>query len=231
MEWMIDLSELNGLRRWYGKQPKLMQQACAAMLNQFAFGTRSQAIKRIDALMTVRNPKFVASRIQVSKANGARPINSQVARTGSKATARFTGWTEQEFGTKPQMNRMIALMGGRGGNIQKQARPSARLKPGRQVVRPTDPEYNPKGGKTNVAGFFAMARRKKENRLLFVKKYKTFYKRRGNKFEAAQTMPRHKIKRERWLRQARAIYFQQTDLGRLWENTVHRFVPPPTTVK
>jgi hypothetical protein len=228
MEWEIDLRELDGLRRWYGKQPKLMRIACGRMLTEFAFGTRTRAIGRIGALMTVRNPRFVASRIQVTKANSGRPIAQQAAWVGSVAKERFSGWTEQEKGARPLINRTVSLLGGRGGNITKQARPSIRLKPGVDIVSPHHPDYRLKEGANLYGRFFAMAKRKKENRLLMVKKDRLLYKRKGNKFQAVQKFSRKQPKKQKWLQQARAIYFRQTDLGLLWRNTCNRLIAPPS---
>lgn len=225
MEWEVDLSQHRGMKNWFGKQPKLMQIACAQMLNQFAFGTRAAAIRRINELMTVRNPRFVASRLQYTKANRARKINDQVAWTGSRALPRFSGWTEQEFGKRPMVNRTATLVGGRGGSEQRQVRHVVRLKKGKKIV--TRQTY--RMGDKPVGQFLRAALRKKENAPIIVKSGKglTLYKRKGNKLEAAQIFSRKQPKRQRWMKESRAAYFRQTDLGLLWEQTCNRLVTPP----
>jgi hypothetical protein len=192
VEWKADLREVDGIRKWYGKQPRLMRVACAKMLTEFAFGTRTRAITQIDKLMTVRNRKFVMGRLQVTKARGYVPVNQQVAIVGStpggrelvgptqhggklRARTRFSGWVEQEFGDRGQRNRASSLAG-RGGSESGQMRHAIRLKPRNEVV--TIKDYNPTGGNGNLGGFIAMLNRKKEKSIVRIGG--TFYKRKGS---------------------------------------------------
>lgn len=223
MEWKADLHEVDGLRKWYGKQPRLVRVACGTMLNEFAFGVRTEAIKQIGRFMIVRNPKFVSGRIRVTKARITAPVEVQAAWTGSVATNRFTGWTEQEFGKKAARNR-LATIKGRGGDKTKQIRHAVRLKPKNDVVTMDDPDYQPKGDR--LGGFIAMVMRKKERRLIRIKG--SFYKRNRKKLELVQSMDGKKQpKRLRWMRKARAIYFRKTNLDALWRKTVDRTMRPP----
>jgi hypothetical protein len=215
MEVHIDLHEIDGIRRWYGRQPHMVRTACGRMLNEFAFGTRLRAIRKIDDLMTVRNPKFVASRIRVTKANIGAAVAAQASWTGSVAGPRFTGWTEQEKGTPSKRNRFSTLAG-RGGSEQKQMRHAIRLKPKHEVVTADHPDYQPKGGKTS--GFVAMLMRKKETRMVRIKG--SFYKRNRKRLQLVQEMKPRQPKRKRWLRQARAEYFRRTDIQALWRRIV-----------
>ena len=227
MEIKIDLHELDGLRRWYGKQPRLVKIASARMLSAFAVGTRLGAITEINKSMTVRNKGFVSRQLRYSNANQSQPVNSQASWAGSVAKDRFSGWKEQEGG-RVTRNRFAMTLGGRGGNIQKQMRPSIRLKPSTQVITPSSDGYNPRGGPGNIGGFFAMMRRKKENRPALIARYRTLYKRKGTKFQAAQKFERKRVGIDRWLKRARAIYFARTNIGLLWRNTCQRLMPPPS---
>lgn len=222
MEWHQDLREVDGLRRWYGEQPKLVRIACGRMLNAFAFGTRIEAIRVIDREMTVRNERFVRSRMQVTKASTRSPVPVQRSLAGSVAKPRFSGWVEQETGEPTQRNRFATLLG-RSGDEQKQMRHIVRLKPKHDVITPED--YDQKGGARNIGGFKAMVIRKGENRLIRIKG--GIYKRRRKKLELVQSLKRKQPKRLRWLRRARAIYFKKTDLDRLWRRTVDQLVQPP----
>lgn len=223
MEWKADLHELDGLRRWYGKQPRLVRIAAGRMLNDFAFGTRTRAIGVIGDTMTVRNPKFVASRLRVTKANIHSPVERQAAWAGSVAGNRFTGWVEQEKGTPTKRNR-FATLAGRGGSAGKQIRHAVRLKKGRDVVKPEDADYNPKGG--SFSGFAAMIFRKKENRIILYKG--TFYKRKRKKLEVVQSTKKRQPKRLTWLRRARAQYFRHTDLDALWRRHCNSVMRAPS---
>lgn len=220
----MDLTEVNGIRQWYGKQPKLVRIACGRMLNHFAFGTRTQAIVQIDKQMTVRNKKFISSRIQVTKANTHSPIASQASWVGSRATKRFSGWVEQEYGTKTARKRFATRLG-RGGDTQKQVRAAARLKPGKDVVTMGSNGYTPRGGVTNIGGFIAMLHRQKENRLIRIKG--VILKRKRKELQVVQVLDVKQPKRKKWLAPARAIYFRKTDLVKLWANTVKPLMGKP----
>lgn len=222
MEWKADLREVDGIRKWYGKQPRLVRVACAKMLTEFAFGTRTRAITQIDKLMTVRNRRFVMGRLQVTKAKGYVPVSQQVAIVGSVGKDRFSGWREQEFGDRGNRKRFSSLAG-RGGSETKQMRHAIRLKPGRDVVTPSD--YNPRGGAGNLAGFIAMALRRKETKIIRIKG--TFYKRKGKTLEIVQRMNPKRTRRRRWLFPARVQYFQHTDLTALWKRIVTPLIPKP----
>lgn len=222
MEIQIDFSELKGLQRWYGDQPRLVRIATGRMLNDFAFGTRTLAIREINDTMIVRNPKFVAGRIRVTKARESAPTNRQIAITGSMATARFSGWTEQELGT-PQVRTRFASLAGRGGSETKPIRHVVRLKPRNSVV--TREDYQMKSGHTNRQ-FFAAAKRKKENRLLKVNG--KLFKRKRLRFELVQVLKRPKApKRNMWLKNSGDKYFRGVNLNAKWARITSALVRPP----
>jgi hypothetical protein len=221
----IDLREVRGLRDWYGKQPGRMRVASAQMLNHFAFGTRTGAIRQIDKTMTVRNPRFVSSRIRVTKASTGAPIDRQKSITGSVATQRFSGWTEQEYGT-PTDRKRFATKAGRAGDMNKKIRPSARLKPGNEVITMDSPGYRPVGNAgRNVGGFLAMLMRKKENRLVRIKGM--LFKRKRKQMELVQVLRKKQPKQIHWLRDARAGYFRGTDIDKLWAKTATALMGKP----
>lgn len=247
-EWRIDLSELNGLKRWYGKQPRLMRVASASMLNSFAYGTRTQAIAQIHATMTVRAPGFINRQIRYTKTSGSLPIGQQRSSTGSLAIAgqtkrgNFSGWTEQEKGTPTARNR-YATLAARDGNKANKIRPSLRLKPSMEAVKIGQDGYTPRGGVGNWGGFFAMLRRRGEKRLIKVKGgfYKMPLGRAGKALHGPtatggslrprliliQDLKKKQPKQNHWLRAARAIYFRRTDIGVLWAQTCQRLIAPP----
>lgn len=228
MEWNIDLTEMNGLRKWYRNQPRLVQRGSAQLLNDFAFGVRKQAIQHIGRVMIVRAQAFVASRLRVTKTSGATPIGSQRSITGSIASERFSGWTEQEKGT-PTSRHRFATLAGRGGDKHKKIRPGVRLKPSNEVI--TIADAKPVGGRgngpgtTNYGGFVAMMLREKENRLIRMKG--SIYKRKRNKLEHVQTLRAKQPKPLRWLRQSRAIYFKTHNPQDMWNRIAGSLIKPP----
>ena len=240
MEWTVDLTEIKALRSWYKKQPNMFRKATATMLNRFAWGTRDQSVVQIAKTMTVRNSSFVSGRLRVTQAKFSTPIDDQRSYAGSVATARFSGWTEQEIGSPTARNR-FGTLASRGNNILNQMRQGVRLKPGVEVVKIED--YAPRGGDSNYGGFLSMLFRRKERKL--VKIGKGFYKLPSNvkslpgpmqnhpgmelhrELVLMQELKRKQPKRNRWLRQARAIYFGRTNLDDLWRSTLNRFMFPP----
>lgn len=210
--------------RWYRDQPQLLKRVTADMLNEFAFSTRTRALGVLNREMTIRNPKFVKGRLRVSKARPHARIGNQRSITGSVAKDRFTGWVEQESGQKTLRNRQSTLAG-RKGDQKKQMRHVVRLKPKNDVITANTDGFQPKGGRNNLGGLLAIARRKKENRLI---RYKSsFYKRKRNKFELVQQIKPVQPKRIRWIKRARLEYFKYTDINNTWRRISARHVKPP----
>ena len=104
--FQIDLANLINLRKFYKKAPKQFLKAANATLNSFAFGTRKRSLEIIKKKMTVRNQKFVAGSLRVQKSTGSNIDNAR-SEVGSIFRPRFTGWKEQESGTKPERTRSI----------------------------------------------------------------------------------------------------------------------------
>lgn len=227
MEWKADLTEVNGLKGWYKKQPRKVQTACSRMLNAFAYGTRTEAIAVINDVMTVRNKGFVSRQLRYTKTSAGLPIGGQRSWAGSVATERFSGWTEQEKGARTNQKR-LATLAGRGGDKTKQIRQSVRLKRTNAVVTSASQDYRPRGGIYNVSGFLAMAKRKGETRIMRIGKI--FFKRQSSKFKIVQMLRKKQPKRVHWLRMARAIYFKKTNLDKMWADTVRPLMGKPGKV-
>ena len=92
-----------------------------------------------------------------------------------------------------------------------------------EVVDIDHPDYQPKGGR--LAGFYAMLMRKKETRIVRING--KFFKRKRTKLETVQKNERRQPKRQRWMRQARAIYFRHTNLTALWSRTCAALIKAP----
>lgn len=237
MEWAhVNLDEVNGLQRWYGQQPRKVRIGSAMMLNKFAYGTRQAVISHLPTVMTVRAPAFVGTRVRYTKTSTGTPVNQQQTTTGSIATDRFSAWTEQEQGT-PTARKRFGTLSGRGGSMQGKLRPSARLKPGNEVIGIED--YKPRGGK--VSNFIAMLFRKKETRLVKIGKgYFKLPKKTSaipgptksggtlhRALELVQVGQRKQPKQLHWLEQSRTIYFRKTNLNQVWASVCNQLMTPP----
>lgn len=123
----LDLSDQRKLTKIYKAAPRKFQRATAGYLNSLAFKARPDQIASINRTMTVRNPRFVNSKIRVKTTKPSTPIDRQAATVGSIRGPRFSGWTEQERGTGDKRDRTISEQA-RGGSDKRQVMAKARLK-------------------------------------------------------------------------------------------------------
>lgn len=112
----LDTRDLLRLRKFYKNAPRQFARATAGVLNALAFGTRKSQIREIDSSMTVRNSRFVQSKVRVTKARGILPVSNQESTSGSVAdlSKRFTGWEEQETGKKTKLKRTFSKAARKG---------------------------------------------------------------------------------------------------------------------
>jgi hypothetical protein len=227
----LDIRDLIKLRKFYKRAPHLFARATASMLNSFAFGTRKEAIKTVKQKMNVRNDRFVNSRMRVEKARGSN-ILQQEAVAGSIESPRFSGWEEQELGTKTQRSRVANVLA-RGGDFNRQIKPSLRLKPSRDFQDAND--YPGKDESTRTAAMINSAKLGKLRRPFIIgKKLKGklrtlkagLYRVRRKKLERLQSFePRNpQPKRIRWMTIARKEYFKKTNIKHLWGRTLERIL-------
>ena len=215
-------SDLINLRRFYRRAPKQFKRAVLNMVNGFAFGTRKESISIIKKRLTVRNERFVSSRVRVKKAFGARP-HSEV---GSIKSPRFTGWAEQELGEKTKRTRVFSLMA-RKGNYKSQAMPSARLKPGANHINPED--YPGKTNRFRTMAMLSDIRRRRLRRPFVIKRHRKFkpglYKMVGRKIEQLQQFKtRVQPKRVRWLSGGARAYFKTHNLREEWAKSIRHIL-------
>lgn len=212
----LNLKEIIQLRRWYKRQPKKFRRAEIMVLNEFAFGNRRSVVDLLTKRMTIRNPKFLNSRIKVSKATMSRAVSVM----GTIESPRFSGFVEQEFGTATDRNRVASLLA-RGGSASKQIKPSLRLKPSADII--TKDDY----GIERNASFLAAATARKEKKMIRIGK--SILKRRGGKFRLVQRInPKNKQpKRRPFMQTSRKIYFSSINLKRVWADKINRVLTPP----
>ena len=110
MSFDIDLSELEQLFKRLN--PKHIRQLESNYINTLLFRLRTYTLKDKDGIkdeFTIRNKGLVRKTIRVTKTNR----NNLTGYYGSVPTARFTGWSEQQYGKQPKRQR-VAMRRARG---------------------------------------------------------------------------------------------------------------------
>lgn len=107
------------LRRFFLRSPKMFARCTGMLMNNFAFGSRIETMKLLEAKMIIRNPGLLRTAIRVTKSHLREPISTQVSTIGSVARLRFSGWEEQETGKKTLRKRVASLAGRKGHMINR----------------------------------------------------------------------------------------------------------------
>lgn len=153
------------LEKFYKRAPKQFMFAARGMLTTFAFQAREQQIREIQSSMTVRNLRFIKSRIRYQKARGGR-IDNIFSESGSVRSSRFTGWEEQQTGIKAKRTRTQSLTA--RGEWKSQVMGTARMKPTNKFFDP-DSEMEGKSTEQRMTAALAGMRKgtvKKRNFLI-----------------------------------------------------------------
>ena len=223
----VDAKQLVELRKQYKRAPRDFARAAAGVLNHHAFGSRKTQIREINSSMTVRNPRFVSSKIQVTKARGRLPIRTMQSTSGSVTGPRFSGWEEQQTGNKTKLTRTITKSA-RGGNWKSQVKPKARLKSSAKFLRPE--QFH---GRNQKAKFMFMMRviatRSGNVNLLITNRQGKLdrglyrFNKSRRKFSRLQsfdnpTQPR----RNKWHSKAVDRYFKRANLSQVWKQQLKR---------
>ncbi len=217
----INASDLIKLRRFYKKSPKKFNLSMVNLINSFAFETRKEALKVIHSDMQVRNQSFVVSRMRVKTAN----LSTMESMTGSIYGKRFTGWQEQEHGTKTKRTR-IATSIGRGGSESKQIMPMNRMKPGKNF--PTPDDYKADTDAHRVVVMLRALKKAKYKKPFVIKgrtKFKSgLYKFHRNKLRRVQEFKSKKAqpKRIKWMTKARNNMFAKNNTRDMWAKSLKR---------
>lgn len=220
--FQIDLANLINLRKFYKKAPKQFLKAANATLNSFAFGTRKRSLEIIKKKMTVRNQKFVAGSLRVQKSTGSNIDNAR-SEVGSIFRPRFTGWKEQESGTKPERTRSITRFA--RGTKNRRLRPSFKMRPGNNFLDADDFQIRGSGDRTVV--FLQMLARRKHRKPFIIKgssKFKSgLYVFRRKKIKRIQEFKQtKKIKRVPWMSGGRKEFFRTADVNKIWAESLRR---------
>jgi len=138
----MDLHEFGELYAFFERMPSLVRPAVAQLLNDLAFRGREVAIDTLGKRVIIRNRRFALSRMRVQK-TGAKPIAQQQVILGSIITigkgghVSQDGWASLQRGGDATRNRVLTLAA-RGGQKEKQASASSRLKPSTDFPKPED---------------------------------------------------------------------------------------------
>ena len=188
------MRDLNRLKKFYKHAPRKFAIAAKGILSVFAFKAREEQIKEINRSMTVRNQRFVKSRIRYQKAKGSN-INNIHSESGSIKSPRFSGWEEQQTGKTTQRTRTQSLMA-RSDDWGKQIKGTARMKSSNDFF---NPETEIEGGTIEQKYAVALAGMRKGT---IRKRNFLIRKRLGGRMRT--------LKRGLWMMRRRMLYRLQT---------------------
>lgn len=171
----MNTKDIKKLSQTFANMRKEIKRATADMINKLAFKTMENAKKRIHTTMTIRSKSFIDRQFLYKSASRFDNINRQMSVAATRKSERFSGWVEQEHGTRQggkEGKRRISKYHGRDGNWRNEAIGQARLKDNQKFIRPPATD-----GKA-VIPWIMKQKRKKGRRKAFLinSKYKTLRK-------------------------------------------------------
>lgn len=232
-EFNVDNKELRALANLYKTfAPKQARWSVAHILNQEAIETRKAAIWILPQKMEIRDKRFMKRQLHWGRANGRLPIEQQESYMASMTANQFTGWKEQQYGSKPDNRNRAGINARTGHSKKKKVAGRRRLKKG---VTMGIGDFSGASGEKNPAHVMVnMIRRRKLFNVPFVisKKIATPTFKRGvyvlrkggkkgrGKIEYIQTpdVP-NQTKRLPWMDIAVFRMFKRLDIKELWIKT------------
>jgi len=217
----IDLKDQKELMKFFNKFPKQARYATAGVLNNFAFGSRTDTIKNFSKENIVRNKSFVSSSTRVNRAKGNTDINRQSSEMGFVSRGKSSGFVEQELGTKTRRDKTINPSA-RGGSMAGKVR--KRFKTGIDMNTP-----NKTGLSNNIGGFLQYQKRQRNEAFLLTKRHKGLgkgvyiYKGSGNSKQLIKLQnlsKRVQPKKKPVLLKSSNQYVKKINLSKLWEKQV-----------
>ncbi len=160
--------------------------------------------------------------MRVQKSTGSN-LNNLKSEVGSIKRQRFTGWKEQEKGTRPERTRSITRFA--RGSKNRKLRAGFRMKSGAGFLDSDDLNIQGSGDRTAV--MLQILARRKERKPFIIKNSRTFrsglYVLRRKKAKRIQTFKQtKKIKRVSWLEGGRREFFRTSDIDRIWADNLRR---------
>lgn len=214
------------LHRFYKKSPRLFGRSVVNTLNTIAFESRIALLDTIREQMTVRDDRFVRSKMKVQTARGSDFRNAQ-SKVGSVAGPRFSGWIEKETGQKPETNRIATLLA-RGGSAQKKVRPKARAKTSNHFAKISDFQIKAKSRQHRLIIFLRMMTKQKRQ-FIMPRKFKGLrrgmYTVRRKKILLLQRFGEMKIKKDPWMKPTIQRELSNKDFRKAWAKNITRVLP------
>jgi hypothetical protein len=223
--------DLKKLERFFKESPKLIKPVTANVLNTLAFENRKIELENIHRSMIVRSERFVRGSLRVEKTRNV-PIEQQIALSGSIKRARFTGWEEQEHGTRPRTRRGFTTAA-RGGTRRKAAKSRARLKPAYTFHRYDDYRIkNARSQRQQIGVFLKIMMDPKSRSAMkrpgqyILPSYngmkRGLYDYRNNRFTLYQSFEdeNRRPRRTRWASSAMRTLTRTTDARRVWARSM-----------
>jgi hypothetical protein len=140
-EFGLGIRDIVRLRKFFQKSPKQFAFAARNVINELALTTRREGLAIIQRQMTIRNERFVRGSLWAELQRGNPPLKDVVSRAGSiergrgTGPSRFTGWREQERGSRGIRERQPTLAA-RMDNESRAMFAGARMRPNRQIPSP-----------------------------------------------------------------------------------------------
>lgn len=225
-EFGINLTDTEALKVFFKNSKTLFVRVAVGTINNLAYSMRQKYIDEIDDRMTVRNEKFVSSRMRVTRAKG-RDLNSIEAQVGSISSPRFSGWAEQERGDKPNNNRTITSFGRVGADDQRQAKGKARAKTNNKFAKISDYTIRAKSRKHRLIIFLQKMTEEKRT-FVMPRKYKGLkrgvYFVKGKRLKRVQTFGPRKVKINKWMEPVNK-QLKQKEIAKEWKKSLNHFMP------
>ncbi len=220
-QFSLTTTDIKALAKLWATAPKLFGYMSAGVLNHYAVRTRHESIRQITRTMTIRNAAFVKRSLIYRTAKGSVPVASQEAHAGSLERPRFSGWEEQQEGTRPAPGNVPALSTRTGKTKTGRVRPGLRLKPGRRLVksggsRRAELRMIRMVNKSKYKGFFHLTGRGVKAREGVYRLAKPSRRMSPLIFLHALDADKTKPKRNKWLSIATARALDGTNKRRLW---------------
>jgi hypothetical protein len=224
--------DAKGTKEWMSALKKMARNhrvATGFMLNEMAFGSRTEAITRtFPRRMTVRNKNFIRAALRVKRTAVNVPTEVQESIFGSVflgSASRFSGWAEQQFGRASKRDHGPTLLA-RGRTKKGVHRRRFRFTKYDQYLKTTDLRGKFKGPHHRAVVFIEMAKREKIRDPFFLFGHENFpnglYILRGSGKKRRPVMlqtfdPSNRVKRVKWMTQSTGNYTHRTNLDALWE--------------
>jgi hypothetical protein len=236
----VDVSSLSDLADIFEQAPKQFTAATGMLLNQFAFGTRDEALRLMPQIITIRDPRFLKRQLRVQKSKFKGSLGALESVFGSVHAPRFTGWKEQQLGKKTPRHRVFTTLGRVGGTTKGKASRGARLRDLAKFPRPED--YIGQSDEHRAIVMLRVLQRQKFNRPFIIHGHRKIspgvykFKGRGSKkkprpIKMLQSFKPRKVQPRRidWLLKSRNKYFARVNTFRLWEQVLTRAWKPKKT--